>query len=104
VIDLKTLTLEQSQRVTKLEQDLVVGNQAFEHFLGDLTQHFSAKPEMTGRMDTLRQTQGIMEDLRELRSLVSFRQRCVVEVELGEGGYFGLLLAGWTLRNSLSHL
>ena len=69
MIDLKTLTLEQSQRVTKLEQDLVVGNQAFEHFLGDLTQHFSAKPEMTGRMDTLRQTQGIMEDLRELRSL-----------------------------------
>jgi CHAT domain-containing protein len=62
----KTLTPEQSQHLAKLEQDLAAGNQAFEHFLGDLTQHFSAKPEMTGRVDTLRETQGIMEDLREL--------------------------------------
>jgi CHAT domain-containing protein/Tfp pilus assembly protein PilF len=62
----KTLTPDQSQRLTKLEQDLAVGNQAFEHFLGELTQHFSAKPEMTGRVETLRETQGMMEDLREL--------------------------------------
>jgi CHAT domain-containing protein len=62
----KTLTPEQSQRLEKLEQDLAVGNQAFEHFLGELTRHFSAKPEMTARVDTLRETQGIMEDLREL--------------------------------------
>ncbi len=62
----KTLTAEQSQRLATLEQNLATGNQAFEHFLGDLTQHFSAKPEMTGRIDTLRETQGIMEDLREL--------------------------------------
>ena len=45
----KTLTPEQSQRLVQLEEDLAVGNHAFEHFLGDLTQHFSAKPEMTGR-------------------------------------------------------
>jgi CHAT domain-containing protein/Tfp pilus assembly protein PilF len=62
----KTLTAEQSQRLAKLEQDLAAGNYAFERFLGDLTQHFSAKPEMTGRVETLRETQGIMEDLREL--------------------------------------
>jgi CHAT domain-containing protein len=62
----KTLTPEQSQRLVQLEQDLAVGNQAFDHFLGDLTQHFSGKPEMVGRIDTLRETQGIMEDLREL--------------------------------------
>ena len=62
----KALTPEQSQRLAKLEQDLAVGNQAFERFLSDLTQHFSAKPEMTGRIETLRETQGMMEDLREL--------------------------------------
>jgi CHAT domain-containing protein len=60
------LTPEQSQRLAKLEQDLTVGNQVFEHFLGDLTQHFSAKAEMTGQIETLRETQGIMEDLRDL--------------------------------------
>jgi CHAT domain-containing protein/uncharacterized protein HemY len=62
----QTLTPEQSQRLDQLEKDLAAGNYAFEHFLGDLTQHFSAKPEMTGRVETLRETQGIMEDLREL--------------------------------------
>jgi CHAT domain-containing protein/Tfp pilus assembly protein PilF len=62
----KTLTPEQSQRLDQLEQDLAAGNQAFGHFLGDLTQHFSAKPEMTGRIEDLRETQGIMEDLRDL--------------------------------------
>jgi CHAT domain-containing protein/uncharacterized protein HemY len=64
----KTLTPEQSQRLVQLEQDLAIGNHAFESFLGDLTQHFSAKPEMTGRIEELRETQGIMEDLRELPS------------------------------------
>jgi len=63
----KTLTQEQSQRLEKLEQDLVVGNQAFEHFLGDLTQHFSAKPELNAKVvDQLREEEGFMEDLREL--------------------------------------
>jgi len=62
----KGLTPEQSQHLLQLEQDLAAGNQEFERILGDLTQHFSAKPEMTGRIETLRETQGIMEDLREL--------------------------------------
>ncbi len=36
---------------------------------------------------------------------VSFRQRCVEEVETGRSlGYFGFLLGGLTLRNSFSHL
>jgi CHAT domain-containing protein/uncharacterized protein HemY len=61
-----TLSADQSQRLDKLEQDLTVGNQAFEHFLGDLTEHFGAKPEIRGRIETLRESQGIMEDLREL--------------------------------------
>jgi CHAT domain-containing protein/Tfp pilus assembly protein PilF len=62
----KTLTQEQSQRLDQLEKDLAAGNQVFEHFLGDLTQHFSAKPDMAGRIRDLRETQGIMEDLRDL--------------------------------------
>jgi len=62
----KTLTPEQSQHLVQLEQDLIAGNQAFEHFLDDLKQHFSAKPEINDHLETLRETQGIMEDLREL--------------------------------------
>jgi CHAT domain-containing protein/tetratricopeptide (TPR) repeat protein len=63
----KTLTSEQSQRLGKLEQDLAVGNQAFEHFLGELTQHFSAKPELNAKVvEQLREDEGFMEDLREL--------------------------------------
>jgi len=62
----KTLSPEQSQHLMQLEEDLAAGNHAFESFLGDLTQHFAVKPEMTGRVDALRETQGIMEDLREL--------------------------------------
>ncbi len=63
----KTLTPEQSQRLIQLEQDLSVGNQAFEHFLGELTQHFSAKPELNAKVvEQLREDEGFMEDLREL--------------------------------------
>jgi hypothetical protein len=62
----KTLTPEQTERLAQLEKDLAAGYHAFESFLGDLTRHFSAKPEMTRRIDALRETQGIMEDLREL--------------------------------------
>jgi CHAT domain-containing protein/tetratricopeptide (TPR) repeat protein len=62
-----TLTQEQTQRLSQLEQDLAVGNQAFEHFLGDLTQHFSAKPELNAKVvEELREEEGFMEDLREL--------------------------------------
>ncbi len=61
------LTPEQTQRLSQLEQDLAVGNQAFEHFLGDLTQHFSAKPELNAKVvEELREEEGFMEDLREL--------------------------------------
>jgi CHAT domain-containing protein len=61
------LTPEQTQRLTQLEQDLAVSNQAFEHFLGELTQHFSAKPELNAKVvDQLREEEGFMEDLREL--------------------------------------
>jgi CHAT domain-containing protein/tetratricopeptide (TPR) repeat protein len=62
------LTPEQMQHLVKLEQDLAAGNQALEHFLGEMSQHFSAsaKPAMSGGVQNLRETQAIMEDLREL--------------------------------------
>ena len=63
----KALTAEQSQQLTQLERDLSVGNEAFEHFLGELTQHFSAKPQLNAKVvDELREEEGFMEDLREL--------------------------------------
>ncbi len=63
----KSMTPQESERLMQLEQDLTVSNEAFERFLGDLTQHFSAKPELNARVvDQLREEQGFMEDLREL--------------------------------------
>src|SRR5579872_4687754 len=59
----KTLTAEQRQRLGQLEQDMADSNQAFEHFLGDLTQHFSAEQEISPRTDDSRQTQNVV-DLR----------------------------------------
>ena len=62
----RTLTAEQEKRLEQLEQELTACNQAFQQFLGDLTEHFSAKPALGRSIDTLRDTQGIMENLREL--------------------------------------
>ena len=63
----KNLTPEEQQRLARLEQDLSAGNQAFEHFLGDLNAHFSAKPEVNaGVVEKLREDEGFMADLREL--------------------------------------
>ena len=63
----KALTAEQSQQLTELERDLSVGNEAFEHFLGELTQHFSAKLQLNAKVvDELREEEGFMEDLREM--------------------------------------
>jgi tetratricopeptide (TPR) repeat protein len=49
------LTPEQSQRLAKLEQDLARRQPGFRAFSHDLTQHFSAKPEMTARVEGLRE-------------------------------------------------
>jgi CHAT domain-containing protein/uncharacterized protein HemY len=63
----KSLTPEQSQRLMQLEQELAVGNQAFEHFLGDLKQHFSANLELNAKVvEQLRDEESFTEDLREL--------------------------------------
>jgi CHAT domain-containing protein/uncharacterized protein HemY len=61
-----TLTAEQTRRLAQLDQDLAVGNQAFEKFLGDLATNFSTKPEAGAKLQQLRDAQGIMGDLGEL--------------------------------------
>lgn len=58
-----TRTPEETRRLDQLEKDLVAGNTKFERFLGELPQRFSPKPVA---LQDLRETAGIMEDLREL--------------------------------------
>ena len=61
----RELTPGETQHLGQLERDLAVGNMAFEKFLGELPQNFSAKPVP---LRDLREAEGIMEDLRELPS------------------------------------
>jgi CHAT domain-containing protein/tetratricopeptide (TPR) repeat protein len=61
-----TRTTEEAHRLDRLEKDIAVGNVEFERFLSDLAVRFNAKPMAALRVEDLRETQGIMEDLREL--------------------------------------
>jgi CHAT domain-containing protein/uncharacterized protein HemY len=60
------LNTDETRQLEQIDNDLSVGNRKFEQFLGDLSQHFSAKVDAGRRIEDLRETQGIMEDLREL--------------------------------------
>jgi CHAT domain-containing protein len=62
----KSRTPEETRRLVTLDQDLSIGNRRFQQFLGELTAHFSSKLDGGRRLDDLRETQAIMEDLREL--------------------------------------
>jgi CHAT domain-containing protein/Tfp pilus assembly protein PilF len=62
----KSLTADEKQRLDALEIQIAAGNAAFEKFLADLSRSFAAKPAMALHVEQLRETQGIMEDLREL--------------------------------------
>src|ERR1022692_3915177 len=62
----KARTPEETLRLDQLEKDVAAGNMAFEKFFADLAQRFSDKPAGTLHVEQLRETQGIMEDLREL--------------------------------------
>jgi CHAT domain-containing protein len=55
-------------RLAQLDRDVQAGNIAFEKFAGELTQHFSAKTEARLRINEIHETQGLMEDLKELPS------------------------------------
>ena len=60
------LTAEERQRLAQVEKDLAIGNSAFEKFLGELAEHFSTSTGASAKIEQLRETQGIMEDLRDL--------------------------------------
>jgi CHAT domain-containing protein len=62
----ETRTPEENDRMAGLESDIAVGNRKFQQFLGELAQHFSTKIDAAHRIEDLRETQAIMEDLREL--------------------------------------
>jgi TonB family protein len=62
----KDLTPEETKRLTQLDRDLQEGNLAFEKFLNDLEGQFAGAPVAKAQIEQLRETQGLMEDLREL--------------------------------------
>jgi CHAT domain-containing protein len=61
-----SLTDQEKTQLSQYENDIAVGNTEFEKFLDEMAQQFAAKPQMALRVEELRETQGIMEDLREL--------------------------------------
>ena len=62
----KGRTPEDEQRLAKLEADLVVAGQAFQKFLDGLAAEMGKNAETNARAFQLRESQGLMEDLREL--------------------------------------
>jgi CHAT domain-containing protein/Tfp pilus assembly protein PilF len=66
LLEKKNRTSEETRRLAELEKDIAIGNQHLESFFGGLAQSFSAKPAVAMHVEQLRETQGIMEDLREL--------------------------------------
>jgi CHAT domain-containing protein len=53
-------------QIAELQKDLEAGNRAFQQFLGELKQHFAAKPDRAASID-LRETEGLKTDLADLK-------------------------------------
>jgi CHAT domain-containing protein/Tfp pilus assembly protein PilF len=66
LIDKKTRTPEEEQRLVKLDADLVVAGIAFQKFLDGLAAEMGRNSETGAKVFALRESQGLMEDLREL--------------------------------------
>ncbi len=66
LLDKKTRTSTEEQRLVKLEADLVVAGQVFQKFLAQLEAELSNSSETTAKVFYLRESQGLMEDLREM--------------------------------------
>ena len=66
LIDKKTRTPEEEQRLAKLDADLIVAGNAFQKFLDQLVTELGRTSESSGKVFQLRESQGLMEDLREL--------------------------------------
>ena len=66
LIDKKGRTPEEEQRLAKLETDLVIAGEAFQKFLDGLTNEMGKNADTNARAFQLRESQGMMGDLREL--------------------------------------
>lgn len=64
--DKKNRTPEEERRLAKLDADLVVAGQAFQKFLVRLESELSGSTDGTAKIFYLRESQGLMEDLREM--------------------------------------
>jgi CHAT domain-containing protein len=65
LMDKKSRTAEEEQRLAKLDADLVVAGTAFQKFLDQLTTELGGSSE-SSKVFQLRESQGLMDDLREL--------------------------------------
>jgi CHAT domain-containing protein len=61
-----SLTDVEKQRLDAIEKEVSAGNVEFEKFLDGLAKEFATKPASALRVEELHETQGMMEDLREL--------------------------------------
>src|SRR5205085_2094852 len=59
-------TAEEEQRLAKIDADLVVAGDTFQKFLDQLSTELSSDKEASAKVYQLRESQGMMEDLREL--------------------------------------
>ncbi len=66
LVDKKNRTAEEEQRLAKIDADLVVAGNAFQNFLSHLETELGTSAEASSRAFALRESQGLMEDLREL--------------------------------------
>jgi len=79
LIDKNPRTPEEEQRLAKLDADLVVAGNAFQKFLDGLATEVGNNPDNNARAYQLRESQGMMEDLRELGKGVVALYTLVVE-------------------------
>lgn len=66
LMDKKSRTPEEEQRLARLDADLVVAGNAFQKFLDQLATELGSSSDASGKVFQLRESQGLMEDLREL--------------------------------------
>ena len=66
LLEKKSRTLEEEQRLAKLEADLTIAGQMFQKFLDGLANELGKNAEASNRVFQLRESQGMMEALRDL--------------------------------------
>jgi len=66
LMEKKSRTPDEEQRLAKLDADLVVAGNAFQKFLTQLEADLGTSSEANAKTFALRESQGLMEDLREL--------------------------------------